>query len=424
MRVLATVALLALPRAVSAQASPLDAVIARVAPQAVAARQSIHRNPELGNREFETAKIIAAHLRLRGMEVKTGVAHTGVVGILRGGRPGPVVAVRADMDALPVTEATDVPYKSTVKSTYNGQQVGVMHACGHDVHVGVQLGVASLLAGMKDTLPGTVIFIFQPAEEMAPLGEEGGAELMLKEGLFREFKPAAVFGLHAAAGMPVGTLGYRYGATTAAADIFRITFKGKQAHGAFPHLAVDPIVMASEAVLAFQTIRSRNVPALEPSVLTVGVFRSGERSNIIPAEAYLEGTVRTYAPAVRDLIERRMKEISEGLATSNGGGVDFSYTRGYPSTLNDSTLARRSAPSLERAVGKDRVLRVEPSMAGEDFSFFANAVPGFFFSLGVQKAGTTSGGHHTPTFVADDAAIPVGIKAMTTLVLDYLNRVN
>ena len=224
--------------------------------------------------------------------------------------------------------------------------------------------------------------------------------------------------------MPVGTLGSRYGATTAAADIFRITFKGKQAHGAFPHLAVDPIVMASEAVLAFQTIRSRNVPALEPSVLTVGVFRSGERSNIIPAEAYLEGTVRTYAPAVRDLIERRMKEISEGLATSNGGGVDFSYTRGYPSTLNDSTLARRSAPSLERAVGKDRVLRVEPSMAGEDFSFFANAVPGFFFSLGVQKAGTTSGGHHTPTFVADDAAIPVGIKAMTTLVLDYLNRVN
>ena len=424
MRVLATVALLALPRVVSAQASPLDAVIARVSPQAVAARQSIHRNPELGNREFETAKLIAAHLRSLGMEVKTGVAHTGVVGILRGGRPGPVVAVRADMDALPVTEATDVPYKSTVKSTYNGQQVGVMHACGHDVHVGVQLGVASMLAGMKDTLPGTVIFIFQPAEEMAPLGEEGGAELMLKEGLFRDLKPAAVFGLHAAAGMPVGTLGYRYGATTAAADIFRITFKGKQAHGAFPHLGVDPIVMASEAVLAFQTIRSRNVPALEPSVLTVGVFRAGERSNIIPAEAYLEGTVRTYAPAVRDLIERRMKEISEGLATSNGGGVDFSYTRGYPSTLNDSTLARRSAPSLERAVGKDHVLRVEPSMAGEDFSFFANAVPGFFFSLGVQKAGTTSGGHHTPTFVADDAAIPVGIKAMTTLVLDYLNRVN
>lgn len=417
---------LAFPLIASAQAglppSPLDAVLARVTPQAILARQTIHRNPELGNREFETAKLIAAHLRSLGMEVRTGIAHTGVVGILRGGRPGPVVAVRADMDALPVTEATDVPFRSTAKTVYNGQQTGVMHACGHDVHVGVQLGVASLLAGMKDSLPGTVMFIFQPAEEMAPFGEEGGAELMLKEGVFRDLKPAAIFGLHAAAGMPVGVIGYRYGATSAASDVFRVTFKGKQAHGAFPQFAVDPIVMASQAVLSFQTIRSRNVPPLEASVLTVGVFRAGERQNIIPAEAYLEGTVRTYKPAVRDLIERRMKEISEGIAAANGGAVDFRYTRGYPSTLNDSTLVSRSVPSLARAVGGDRVLLLEPSMAGEDFSFFANEVPGFFYSLGVTRAGTTTGGHHTPTFQADDSAIPVGIKAMSTVVLDYLRN--
>ena len=424
MRVVILVSLAMLPLGLSAQtalpASPLDGVLARVLPQAIQARQAIHRTPELGNREFETAKLITAHLKSLGIETRTGIAHTGVLGILRGGRPGPVVALRADMDALPVTEAVDIPFKSTVKATYNGQQVGVMHACGHDIHVGVQLGVASILAGMRDSLPGTVMFIFQPAEEMAPFGEEGGAQLMLKEGVFRDLKPAAIFGLHAAAGMPVGTLGYRYGATSAASDIFRITFKGKQAHGAFPHLSVDPIVMASQAVLAFQTIRSRNVPPLESSVLTVGVFRAGDRQNIIPAEAYLEGTVRTYTPAVRDLIEKRMKEISEGLATANGGAVDYKYTRGYPSTLNDSVLVRRSAPSLERVVGRGRVLMLDPSMAGEDFSFFANEVPGFFYSLGVTPPGKTTGGHHTPTFEADDSAIPVGIKAMTTVVLDYL----
>lgn len=418
MRAIAAIVLLAAPVASAAQvASPLDGAIARIAPWAIETRHTIHRNPELGNREFETAKLIAAHLRSLGMEVKTGVAHTGVVGILKGGRPGPLVAVRADMDALPVTETVDVPYKSTVKATYNGQQVGVMHACGHDVHVAVQLGVASILAGMKNDLAGSVMFIFQPAEEMAPFGEEGGAQLMLKEGLFRDNKPAAVFGLHAAAGMPVGTLGYRYGATSAASDIFRITFKGKQAHGAMPHTAIDPIVMASEAVLAFQTIRSRNVPALEPSVLTVGVFKAGERQNIIPAEAYLEGTVRTYAPSVRDLIERRMKEIATGVATMHGGAVDFNYVRGYPSTWNDSLLTRRTAPTLERIAGKGRVLMLDPTMTGEDFSFFANEVPGFFYSLGI---GTTGGGHHTPTFTADDGAIPVGIRVMTSVVLDYL----
>jgi amidohydrolase len=419
----AALLVLAFPAIAQAQAlppSPLDAVLPRVAPQAIEARHRIHQNPELGNREFETAKLVAAHLRSLGMEVRTGIAHTGVVGILKGGRPGPLVAVRADIDALPVTEEVDVPFKSTVRTKYNGQDVGVMHACGHDIHVAVQLGVASMLAGMKDRLAGSVMFIFQPAEEMAPEGEEGGAQLMLKEGLFRTNKPVAVFGLHAAAGMPVGTLGYRVGPTSAASDIFRIAFKGRQAHGAFPQMSVDPIVMASQAVLALQTIRSRNVPPLEASVLTVGSMHSGERHNIIPAEARLEGTVRTYSPAVRDLVEKRMKEIADGIAAAAGGTAEVRYTRGYPSTINDSVLAARVAPSLEKVVGKGRVLLLDPSMAGEDFSFFANEVPGFFYSLGVTKPGTTSGGHHTPTFNADDSAIPVGIKAMTTIVLDFL----
>ena len=415
----------ALPVVAAAQVmppSPLDAVLPRVVPTAIAARHTIHEHPELGNREFETAKLIAAHLRSLGMEVRTGVAHTGVIGILRGGQPGPVVAIRADMDALPVTEQVEIPFKSIVRTKYNGMDVGVMHACGHDIHVAVQLGVASVLAGMRDRIPGTVMFIFQPAEEMAPDGEEWGAQLMIKEGIFRDLKPSAVFGLHAAAGMPVGVLAYRMGPTSAASDVFRITFKGKQAHGAYPQMSVDPVVMGSQAVMAFQTIRSRNVAPLEPSVLSVGIFRSGERNNIIPAEAYLEGTVRTYSGETRDLIERRMREISDGIAAAAGGAVDFRYIRGYPSTINDSTLARRMAPSLERVVGKQNVLAGgQPGMAGEDFSYYANEVPGFFYSLGVTKAGTTTGGHHTPTFQADDSAIPVGIKAMTTLVLDFLN---
>lgn len=418
--------LLAAPLAAGAQQlppSPLDAILPRVAPAAIEARHIIHQHPELGNREFETAKLIAARLQALGIETRTGIAHTGVVGILRGGQPGPVVAIRADMDALPVTEQVDIPFKSTVRAKYNGADVGVMHACGHDVHVAVQLGVAAALAGMRDRIPGTVMFIFQPAEEMAPEGEEGGAALMLKEGLFKDLKPSAVFGLHTAAGLEVGKLAYRVGPTSAASDIFRITFKGKQSHGAFPQMSVDPVVMGSQAVMAFQTIRSRNVAPLEPSVLSVGIFRSGERNNIIPAEAYLEGTVRTYSAATRDLIERRMKEIAEGVAAASGGSVDFRYIRGYPSTINDSTLARRVAPSLERVVGKKNVYAGgEPSMAGEDFSFYALEVPGFFYSLGITPPGATSvGGHHTPTFTADDSSIPVGIKAMTTVVLDYLN---
>jgi amidohydrolase len=391
-----------------------------VAPAVIEIRHDIHRNPELSNREFRTAELVAEHLRGLGIEVTTGVAHTGVVGILRGGRPGPVIAVRADMDALPVTENTGYPFASTVRAEYLGQDVGVMHACGHDIHVAVQLGVAAVLAGMKDDLPGTVMFIFQPAEEGAPPGEEGGAELMLEEGLFERLRPEAVFGLHAAGLLDVGSLTYVVGPAYAASDRWSVTLRGQQAHGAAPHLSVDPTLMAAEAVLALQSIRSRNMNPLEAGVVSVGIMRGGERNNIIPMEMYLEGTARTFSTEARDLVERRMREILEGIAAAHGGSAIFEYDRGYPVTVNDPDLTRRMAPSLATAAGEENVREIGPNTAAEDFSYFANEVPGFYFSLGTQKPGTTSGGHHTPTFMADDSAIPVGIRAMSTVLLDYL----
>ena len=279
-----------------------DRIVAAVnqfAPQIIEYRHQIHQNPELGNREFETAALVAEHLRSLGIEVTTGIAHTGVVGILEGGRPGPVVAVRADMDALPVTEETPYPFKSTVRTTYLNKEVGVMHACGHDIHTAVQMGVASVLASMRDELPGTVKFIFQPAEEGAPPGEEGGADLMIAEDVLENPRPSAIFGLHALAEMDVGKLGYTPGPSLAAVDHFIAEIQGKQAHGAYPHLSIDPVVMAAQAVTALQTTRSRTLPALEPSVITVGIIRGGERFNIIPMEVHLEGTVRTYDEEIR-----------------------------------------------------------------------------------------------------------------------------
>ena len=400
----------------------VDRAIAAATPAITALRHRIHQNPELGNRETETAALVAAHLRELGLEVRTGVAHTGVVGILRGGRPGPVVAVRADMDALPVTEDTPFAFKSTKRVMWQGSEVGVSHACGHDIHTSSQLGLATVLAGMRAELPGTVVFIFQPAEEGPPPGEEGGAALMLKEGAFADPRPEAVFGFHVSAGLEVGKIRYAIGPALSAADIFRATITGRQAHGAAPHLSVDPIVTASQAVLALQTIRSRNTPPLEPSVLTVGVLKAGQRFNIIPATAELEGTVRTFSRAVQDTYERRIREILDGVTRSAGATFTLEYSRTYPATINDTTLTHRSVPSLARAIGAEQVVLWEPWMASEDFSYFANEVPGFFFSLGMVKPGTTSGDHHTPTFLADDTAIPVGMKAMAYLVLDYLNK--
>ena len=373
----------------------IGAAVEASATEIIELRHQIHQNPELGNREFETAALVAEHLRALGMEVTTGVAHTGVIGILRGGRPGPVVAVRADMDALPVTEDTPYEFKSTVRTTYLGQEVGVMHACGHDIHTAVQMGVASVLASLKDDLPGTVKFIFQPAEEGPPPGERGGAELMFEEGVLENPRPSAVFGLHALAEMEVGKVGFTVGPALAAVDHFIAKIEGRQAHGAYPHLSIDTVVMAAQAIMALQTIRSRNLPALEPSVVTVGI--------------------------IRDAIEGRMYEILAGITAAGGGSYELDYQRGSPTTINDPGLAAEMLPTLARVVGAGNVITLDPVMGGEDFSIFANDVPGFFFRLGQVKPGTVSGNHHTPTFLADDSAVPVGMRAMSTLLLDYLS---
>lgn len=422
---LATALLLAAPlgaQTPSPLTAELDRRLAGVMPKVVAWRRDIHEHPELSGFEVRTARLVADHLRALGMEVRTGVGGHGVVGVLRGGRPGRTVALRADMDGLPVTEQVDLPFRSRVRATYNGQEVGVMHACGHDNHVAILMGTAEVLAGMKAQLPGTVVFIFQPAEEGPPPGEEGGAKLMLAEGAFADPRPEAVFGFHTKASLQVGKVHYTVGPAFSAADIFRATISGRQSHGAAPHLSVDPIVTASQAVLALQTIRSRNTPPLEPSVLTVGVFRAGQRFNIIPATAELEGTVRTFSPTVQDTYERRIREILAGVTASAGATFTLEYQRLYPLTVNDTTLSGRAVPSLVKALGAGNVTAAEPWMASEDFSYFANTVPGFYFSLGMTRPGTVSGDHHTPTFLADDSAIPVGMKAMAYLVLDYLNR--
>jgi amidohydrolase len=418
----ALAAALALPAAAAAQGQDqrVAAAVDRVLPAIVEARHRIHQNPELGNREVRTAAMVAAHLRALGLEVRTDIAHTGVVGILRGGRPGPVLAVRADMDALPVTEDTPYPFRSTVRTTYNGQEVGVSHACGHDVHTAVQMGVASVLAGMKADVAGTVLFVFQPAEEGAPYGEEGGAALMLKEGVFADLKPSAVIGLHSFAQMEVGKVGYTPGPAMAASDKFIVTIRGRQAHGASPHLAIDPVVTASQAVLALQTIRSRNTSPFEPTVLTVGLIRGGERFNIIPAEVRLEGTVRTFDPKVQDEVERRMREVLDGVTRAGGATYTMEYQRTTPVTFNHHALAARLEPTMRRVAGDANVVPVAPTTGAEDFAFFANTVPGFFYRLGTVKPGTTSGDHHTPTFMADDASLPVGMRVMSALILDYL----
>jgi amidohydrolase len=417
---------LAVPPGARGADSGLDARVdqeaGKVTAQCVEVRHKLHLNPELSYREAQTSEMVAAHLRSLGLEPRTGIAKYGVVALLKGGKPGPLIAVRADMDALPVVEQTDLPFASKKKDTFLDQPVGVAHACGHDVHTSVLMGTASVLTAIKKDLPGSVLFIFQPAEEGPPPGERQGAEQMLIEGAFAQGKPSAVFALHSFPELAVGQVGFNPGPTMAAVDQFRITIKGKQAHGAYPHLAVDPVVMAAEAILEFQTIHSRNVPALEPSVLTVGIVRGGERFNIIPGEVRLEGTVRTYKQEVRDLIERRMREILDGIARGNGGTFEMAYQRNAPATVNDPELTARVRPLLERIVGADNVKIVEPSMAGEDFAYFANQAPGFFYRLGVVAPGTTSGGLHTPTFRADDSAVPAGIRIMSRLLVDYLSE--
>ena len=395
---------------------------AKVVPAMIEIRHQIHQNPELSNREEKTAALIADFLRKLGLEVQTGVARHGVVALLKGGRPGPVVAVRADIDALPVTEQTSLPFASKVRATYLGQEVGVMHACGHDVHTAVQLGVAAVLTAMKAELPGTVKFIFQPAEEGPPPGEAGGASLMVKEGVLQNPRPQAIFGLHAFSEMAVGEIGYSEGAALSAADTWEVKIVGRQSHGARPELSIDPIVTAADFIQTLQTIRSRTFSGHEPGVVTIGTVHGGQRHNIIPADVTLTGTIRTFRPEMSTLAEARLRAILKGVTDAAGAtGEVVRYERGAPATINDTKLTREVVPALERAVGKQHVTRIPPAMGSEDFSFFANEIPGFFYRLGQVKPGTTSGDHHTPTFLADDGSISVGIRTMSFVILDYLS---
>lgn len=384
-------------------------------------RRDIHANPELSNREFRTAALVADHLRSLGMEVQTEIAHTGVVGLLRGGKPGPVVALRADMDALPVTELVDIPFASKVRTTYNGMDVGVMHACGHDTHTAILMGVASIMAEMKDDLPGSIKFIFQPAEEGAPEGEEGGADLMLREGAFEDPAPEVVFGLHV---WPerVGHISYLPGPFMASSDELLITVKGKQTHGAVPWGGIDPIVVGSQIVLGLQTIASRQLDVTAtPSIITVGTFHGGVRSNIIPDEVKLSGTIRTFLPEVRQEIEENIRRTVEHIAASAGATAEVQINYGYPVTVNDPDLTMRMVPSLERV--SDSVSQASKITGAEDFSYFANEVPGLFIFLGIAPPSAdleTVPRNHSPYFYVDESALITGVRALSSLAVDYM----
>jgi amidohydrolase len=429
-QVICVVVLLILHSSATGAQSPMLGEIDRFEKQieskVVAWRRDIHEHPELANRETRTAKIVADHLRGLGIEVRAGVAHTGVVGVLRGGRPGKVVALRADMDALPVTEQVSLPFSSKVTTTYNGQEVGVMHACGHDAHVAILMGVAEILAGMKDQLPGTVKFIFQPAEEGAPSGEEGGASLMLKEGAFDNPKPDAVFGLHVWSALNVGQIGYRSGGTMASSDVLRITVRGKQTHGAVPWAGVDPIVVSSQIVLGLQTIASRQLDITKtPSIITIGSIRGGVRNNIIPDEVQLEGTIRTFSPEVQDDMHRRIKLTAESIAASAGATANVVITRQSPVTFNNPMLTETMLSTLRRVAGADLVSEVPQVTAAEDFSYFAQRVPGLFIFLGSTKKGVDAGtapANHSPLYEVDEGVLPLGVRTLASLAIDFLSQ--
>ena len=387
-------------------------------------RHDIHEHPELSNQEFETAAKIAKHLKSLGIEVETGVAKTGVVGILKGKHPGKVVALRADIDALPVTERNDLPFKSTVTANFLGAETGVMHACGHDTHVAILMGTAEILAKHKDKINGTVKFIFQPAEEGPPPGEEGGAKLMIKEGVLKKPDVDAIFGLHINSATPVGQINYKPGGIMAAVERFVVNVKGKQTHGSQPWGGVDPIYISSKIIDGFQSIISRESNLLvEPAVITVGKITSGVRFNIIPESAELIGTVRTLDPDMRELIIRRMTEMTEGLAKAYGGSATIEFQTNTAITYNDPSLTEQMLPTLQKVAGETNINLVKATTGGEDFSYFQEEVPGFFFFLGGMTPGNKKAfPHHTPDFQIDDEGMLLGVKVMSQLVLDYLNE--
>lgn len=388
-------------------------------------RRDLHANPELGNREFRTGKIVAEHLRKLGFdEVREKVAHTGVVGVLKGKHAGPCVALRADMDALPVTEETDVPFKSVARTMWNDAEAGVMHACGHDTHVAILMGVAEMLAGMREHIKGTVKFIFQPAEEMPPVGEEGGADLMIREGALENPTVNAIFGLHITSKLHTNRIGYRVGPLMASADTFRIFIRGNQTHGAQPWSGVDPIVVGAQVVTGLQTIVSRKMNITEePSVVTVGSFHAGNRSNIIPDEAKMEGTIRTFDEKHRADIHSFVEKITTMIAESGGAKAHVHITRGYPVTVNHEALTNWAIPVLARAAGAANVGVCPKTCGAEDFAYFQQAVPGLFFFIGCtppEQDCKYAPSNHSPRFYVDEAGLKVGVKALATLALDWL----
>ena len=409
---------------VTAQKTGLDNEFAAIEDKVIQWRRDFHEHPELSNREFKTAEKIATHLRSLGMEVKTGIAHTGVVGILKGETDGKVVALRADMDALPVAERNELPFKSAVKTEFLGQEVGVMHACGHDTHVAILMGVAEILSRNKDKIKGTVKFIFQPAEEGPPPGEEGGALLMVKEGVLKSPDVDAIFGLHINSQTPVGVIRYKSGGSMAAAQRFVIQVKGKQTHGSQPWAGVDPIMISAKIIDGLQTIISREVNLTnEAAVITVGKITAGVRFNIIPESAEMIGTIRTLDYEMKDMINRRMEEMVTTIAKAYGGEATIQITENTDITYNDPELVEKMLPSLREVAGEANVQSQKAITGAEDFSYFQREVPGFFFFLGGMAPGSTeSYPHHTPDFQIDESGLLLGVKALTELSLDYLGQ--
>jgi amidohydrolase len=418
-----------LARPVVAAEPEADALARAVADQVLAWRRDIHAHPELGNRETRTSALVAAQLRSLGLEVKTGVAHTGVVAVLKGGQPGPRLALRADMDALPVTERTSLPFASKVRSVFNGQDVGVMHACGHDSHTAMLLGVATALASVKDTLPGEVLFVFQPAEEGVPDGETGGAKQMLAEGVFRDFKPDAVFGLHVMSTLNAGQIGVRPGPMMAASDRFKIVVHGRQTHGSRPWGGVDPVAAAAEIITSGQNIVSRRTDISRlPAVVTFAAIHGGVRYNIIPDDVEMIGTIRTFDETVRKRIYADLKNVATHVAAAHGATVDAQVPdiEGNPVTFNDVALSERMRPSLEKAAGAANVIDIPLNMGAEDFALYAQQVPGLFFFVGAtpaDKDAATAPSNHSPEFFLDESALPLGTRAMLQASLDFLNGV-
>ncbi len=408
--------------------SMVDTKVSEVEPKVIEWRRHIHQYPELSNREYKTASMVADHLRSLGLEVKTEIAHTGVVGILQGAQPGPTVALRADMDALPVVERVDVPFASRVTSTYLGEEVGVMHACGHDTHVAILMGAATVLTGLKDQLKGKVVFIFQPAEEGAPPGEEGGAQLMVKEGVLSDNEVDVIFGLHINSMTEVGKIRYKVGGTLAAADRFVINVTGKQTHGSMPWGGADPIVASAQIILGLQTIISRQTELTkEAAVISVGKFNSGVRNNIIPETAEMIGTIRTLDVDMQEKIHEKIRNTAKLIGESAGCQVQVEIEKGVPVTYNDPELTQKMLPTFYRSAGEENIIVSKAITGAEDFSFYAHEVPGLFFFLGGMPRGQNSldaAPHHTPDFFIDESGFALGVKTFCNLTLDYMEMVS